>query len=134
MFKTVLFPVDMSAEAQQAAQLTVDLVKAHQSRLVVVSVVETQTEDTPHPEQTSPEAVAQLLNQAKARFSEQGVEAEVVEREGQPAFVICDVADEIDADVIVMGCRGIGLIGEGATESVTNRVINLAPCPVLVVP
>ncbi|MDA0674013.1 MAG: universal stress protein [Cyanobacteria bacterium] len=134
MFKTVLFPVDMSPEAQQAAQLAIDLVKHHQSRLVILSVVESPTEGGANGEQSSPEAVAQLLTQVKSRFADQGIEADVLEREGQPAFVICDVADELDANVIVMGCRGIGLIEDGQTESVTNRVINLAPCPVLVVP
>ena len=133
MFKTILFPIDMSPEAHQAANLAIDLVKQHQSQLVLVSVVET-SDNPDHPEQTSTAAVAKLLHQAQEMFAQQGIEAKTVEREGQPAFVICDVADEIDADLIVMGCRGIGLIEEAATESVTNRVINLAPCPVLVVP
>ncbi|WP_008311066.1 universal stress protein [Leptolyngbya sp. PCC 6406] len=132
MFKTVLFPVDMSPEAQQAASLAVDLVKQHQSRLVLLSVVENHP-DAPS-EQSSPAAVAQLLEQVKTLFSQQGVESEALEREGQPAFVICDVADELEVDLIVMGCRGLGLIEDGQSESVTNRVINLAPCPVLVVP
>ncbi len=48
--------------------------------------------------------------------------------------MICDVADELDADLIVMGCRGVGLIEEEASDSVSNRVINLSPCPVLVIP
>jgi len=40
---------------------------------------------------------------------------EVIERQGKPAFVIgSDVADEINADVIVMGTRGLSLEpGEG---------------------
>ena len=50
----------------------------------------------------------------------------------QPAFVIGDVADEIEADLIVMGTRGINL--EQAGTSTAARVIQLAPCPVLVVP
>ncbi|MEM1308834.1 MAG: universal stress protein [Cyanobacteria bacterium P01_H01_bin.153] len=133
MFKTILFPIDMSPEAQQAAHLAIDLVKQHQSQLVLVSVVETP-ENADHPEQASTEAVAALLNQAKALFAQQGIESKAIEREGQPAFVICDVADEINADLIVMGCRGIGLIEEAKQESVTNRVINLSPCPVLIVP
>ncbi len=122
----------MSPEAQQAASLAVDLVKQHQSRLVLLSVVENRP-DTPS-DQSSPAAVAQLLEQVKTLFSQQGVESEALEREGQPAFVICDVADELEVDLIVMGCRGLGLIEDGQSESVTNRVINLAPCPVLVVP
>ena len=55
-----------------------------------------------------------------------------IEREGNPAFVIGDVADEINADVIVMGTRGITL--ESDQQSTAARVIQLAPCPVLVVP
>jgi nucleotide-binding universal stress UspA family protein len=46
--------------------------------------------------------------------------------------VIGDVADEINADVIVMGTRGISL--EDDQTSTAARVIQLAPCPVLVVP
>jgi len=133
MFKTILYPIDMSREAHQAATLAINLVKQHQSQLVLLSVVETQ-EDPDHPQQASADAVAELLAQAKDMFSQQGIESKTLEREGQPAFVICDVADEIDADLIVMGCRGIGLIEESKSESVTTRVINLSPCPVLIVP
>lgn len=133
MFKTILYPIDMSPEAHQAASLAIKLVKQHQSQLVLLSVVETQ--DNPdHPQQASTEAVAELLARAKERFSQEGIESKTLEREGQPAFVICDVADEIDAELIVMGCRGIGLIEDTMSESVTNRVINLAPCPVLIIP
>lgn len=78
--------------------------------------------------------MAKLLNQAKGLFSAQGIESEAIERQGQPAFVICDVADELNADLIVMGCRGVGLIEDIQAESVTTRVINLSPCPVLIVP
>ena len=134
MFKTVLFPVDMSPEAKQAAAVAVDIVKHHQSRLVLLSVVETAGDSDASAEQTSPQAVAQLLAQVKDMFAQQGIESETIEKQGQPAFVICDVADEQEADLIVMGCRGVGLIEDHQDESVTMRVINLSPCPVLVVP
>ena len=136
MFKTVLFPIDASPEAQQAAFKTAELVKHHQSHLILLSVVESPDSASAdvHPEQTSPEAVAQLLAKAKMVFTEQGIDTEAIEREGNPAFVICDVADEMSADLIVMGCRGIGLTPEGQSDSVSSRVINLSPCPVMVVP
>lgn len=133
MFKTVLFPIDQSREAGQAVETVAKLVKTHSSRLVILSVVEEPESDTPDV-MTSVEAIAKLLEGAKQLFSQQGIEAETIEREGKPAFTICDVADEIAADLIVMGCRGIGLTEEGASDSVTNRVINLSPCPVLIVP
>jgi nucleotide-binding universal stress UspA family protein len=132
MFKTVLFPIDQSREARQAAETVAEVVQFHKSRLVILSVVEEA--DVESEPMTSPDAVADLLENAKSLFSKQGIEAETIEREGKPAFTICDVADEVEADLIVMGCRGLGLTTEGATDSVTNRVISLSPCPVLVIP
>lgn len=136
MFKTVLFPIDTSREAREAAEAVVNLVKNYQSRLILLSVVEVAKEEgeTPANIMNSEEQVAKLLQGAQELFSQQGIEAEVIEREGMPSFAICDVADEFDADLIVMGCRGLGLTEEGASESVTNRVINLSPCPVLIIP
>ncbi|MBD2484958.1 MULTISPECIES: universal stress protein [Planktothrix] len=138
MFKTVLFAVDQSREAHEAAVIVTNLVKTYGSSLYVLAVVEPDAEVVeapPHDEQmTSPEAVAGLLEQAQALFSKEGIQVQTLERQGKPAFTICDVADEIDANLIVIGSRGTGLTEEGAADSVTNRVINLSPCPVLVVP
>lgn len=134
MFKTILFPIDHSRESREAADTVKNLVKTYDSRLVILSVVEAADEEVGGEDMTSPEAIAQLLQEAKALFAEDGIEADLIERAGKPAFVICDVADELNAGLIIMGCRGIGLTEEGAAESVTNRVINLSPCPVLIVP
>lgn len=136
MFSTVLFPLDDSRESREAATLVARLAKAHQAqRVVLLSVLEDQgAEPARSAAMASPEAVTHLLSDAKSLFETQGVATETLERSGKPAFAICDIADEIEADVIIMGCRGMGLTDEGAAESVTNRVINLAPCPVLVVP
>jgi len=138
MFKTVLFPIDQSPESREAAETVANVVKTCGSRLVILSVVEPvdveQKSQIANPEMTSPEAIARLLTTAKALFADLGIEAELIERQGKPAFTICDVADEIGAEVIIMGCRGLGLTDEGAQDSVTIRVINLSPCPVLIVP
>ncbi|MCP9889966.1 universal stress protein [Cyanobium sp. Aljojuca 7D2] len=124
MFDTVLFPIDLSRQAMETAAVALKLAQQHASTLVLLSVVE--------PGQDDPTAVAELLQQARARFDEAGVSCQVIEREGKPAFVIGDVADEINADVIVMGTRGIAI--ESDQQSTAARVIQLAPCPVLVVP
>ncbi len=135
MYKTLLLSIDSSPSAKKVLQTALDMAQLCGSKVIVLSVVETQEQSDPaHPEQTSTEAVATLLSKSKSVFEQRGFAAETVEREGNPAFIICDVADEVSADLIVMGCRGTGLIEDGAEESVSNRVINLAPCPVLVVP
>ena len=128
MFDTVLFAIDQSRQALETAAVALRVAQRHQSRLVLLSVVEAE-DGAMH----DPAAVAQLLDQARTSFSQAGVACEVIEREGKPAFVIGDVADEINADVIVMGTRGLALEGE-EQPSTAARVIQLAPCPVLVVP
>ena len=127
MFDTVLFAIDQSRQALETAAVALRVAQRHQSRLVLLSVVEAE-DGAMH----DPAAVAQLLDQARTSFSQAGVACEVIEREGKPAFVIGDVADEINADLIVMGTRGITL--ESDQQSTAARVIQLAPCPVLVVP
>lgn len=124
MFNTVLFPIDRSRQAAETAATALKLAQKHQSRLVLLSVVE--------PDQDDPAAVATLLEDARKRFLAEGMECQLIERQGKPAFVICDVADEINADVIVMGTRGLSL--EPDEAGTAARVIQLAPCPVLVVP
>jgi nucleotide-binding universal stress UspA family protein len=126
MFQTVLFPIDNSRQTMETAAVALQLAQQHHSRMVVLSVVE--EDGAMHDEQ----AVAELLAQARSSFEQAGVACELLERRGKPAFVIGDVADEINADVIVMGTRGITL--ETDQQSTAARVIQLAPCPVLVVP
>jgi nucleotide-binding universal stress UspA family protein len=127
MFETVLFPIDNSRQTSETATVALQLAQRHGSRLVILSVVEAE-EGAMH----DPAAVAALLDQARSGFEQAGIPCDVIERPGKPAFVIGDVADEINADLIVMGTRGITL--ETDSQSTAARVIQLAPCPVLVVP
>ncbi|MCX5966623.1 MAG: universal stress protein [Cyanobacteria bacterium] len=127
MFDTVLLPVDNSRQTLDTAAVALRLAQRHGSRLVLLSVVEAEA-GAMH----DGAAVAQLLEQVRSSFEQAGISCEVIEREGKPAFVIGDVADEINADVIVMGTRGLAL--EDDEHSTAARVIQLAPCPVLVVP
>ena len=137
MFNKILFPLDRSREAQEAIAVAIDLVQKYQSQLILLSVVETPDLDadvTEDPVMRSPDAIDQLLHSAQALFAKRGIQAEILQREGKPAFTICDVADELNVDLIVMGSSGIGLDVEHTAESVASRVINLSPCPVLIVP
>lgn len=132
MFKKVLFPIDQNRETRDAVAIVSNIVKTYHSQLFLLSVVEKSADN--NSVMSDEDSVAQLLVGAKELFAQENITAEIIEREGMPSFTICDVADEVEANLIIMGCRGLGLTHEGAEDSVTNRVINLAPCPVLVVP
>ncbi len=127
MFETVLFPLDQSREALETISKAIELARSEKGRLILLSVIQEE-----RPEMNNLESVRSLLDLAKAKIEEAAVPCDVIERIGKPAFVICDVADELNVDVIVMSTRGINL--ESTQESTASRVIQLAPCPVLVVP
>jgi len=54
-------------------------------------------------------------------------------RIGSPAEVIVSMAEEQNADLIVMGARGLGPIKERLLGSVSHRILTLAPCATLIV-
>ncbi len=127
MFENILLPVDASRASMESASKALDLARSNRSRLILLSVV-----DSGGFGKNSSESVQSFLSQARQEFEQVGIQCDVLERIGNPAFVICDVADELNVDLIVMGTRGVNL--EGDSESTAVRVIQLAPCPVLVVP
>ena len=54
-------------------------------------------------------------------------------RIGSPAEVIVSMAEEQNADLIVMGARGLGPVKERLLGSVSHRILTLAPCATLIV-
>src|SRR5918997_4727697 len=54
-------------------------------------------------------------------------------REGQPAEEIIAIAEELDADLVVVGSRRVGRVKRLITGSVSEGVVHRASCPVLVV-
>lgn len=66
--------------------------------------------------------------------SEAGFRAEARVVRGRPARVICAVAEEVGADLIVVGARGAGRIESALLGSVSGSVVLHAGCPTLVVP
>jgi nucleotide-binding universal stress UspA family protein len=76
------------------------------------------------------EHLGTLLGSARG-FS---VKARVRLEAGSPAPRIVEVAREETADVIVMGTHGRTGLGRVLLGSVADRVVRLAPCPVVTVP
>jgi nucleotide-binding universal stress UspA family protein len=66
---------------------------------------------------------------------ELGRDAARVERSvvvGQPATELIDAAEK-DADLVIVGARGLGAVGRLVLGSVSDRVVHHAGCPVIVV-
>jgi nucleotide-binding universal stress UspA family protein len=54
-------------------------------------------------------------------------------RTGRPAEEVVGLAEELGADLMVVGSRGLGGVKRLAVGSVSEGVVSLAPCPILVV-
>ena len=119
MFETVLLPMDANPQALDTAVKALELVQSHNSRLVLLELLDL----APDPP---------LLDRIQARIEQSGVTCQRLECGGEPVTGILDVADELNVDVIVMGTGGVSLNSDDG--STAARVIELAPCPVLVVP
>jgi nucleotide-binding universal stress UspA family protein len=66
-------------------------------------------------------------------FTDAGVSVDQRLLEGAPGENICRVAAIEKCDLIIMGSRGLSDLKGLFLGSVTHRVLNGAPCPVLVV-
>ena len=75
-----------------------------------------------------------VMEQARAVVGEHGVDAPVTAiRPGDPGRMIVEYAKAENADLIVMGRRGLGQLGSLLVGSVTHKVSQLADCAVLTV-
>ena len=127
MFETVLLPIAARQQAGAAAAQALELALTYSSRLVLLAVVE--------PDRSARQdsnGLAPWLEPTRGQMLQAGVPCAVIQRQGDPVDVIGAVADELNVDVIVMGTGGVALNSDDG--STAARVIQQAPCAVLVVP
>jgi nucleotide-binding universal stress UspA family protein len=74
----------------------------------------------------------QQTQKALARVQQAGLQGDSVIVEGTPFQTIIDTAKDKGADLIVMGTHGRTGLTLALMGSVAEKVVRLAPCPVLV--
>ena len=79
------------------------------------------------------EDVNTTLERAAEGFRAAGLEVELHAREGDPADAILDVAEEMKADLIVVGNKGMTGAKRFLLGSVPNKISHHAPCSVLII-
>jgi nucleotide-binding universal stress UspA family protein len=78
------------------------------------------------------ERAAQLLEHTAYSGGVGEAERRVVH--GDPAERLAEIADDVDAELIVVGSRGRGAFKSAFLGSVSNSLVGIARCPVLIVP
>jgi nucleotide-binding universal stress UspA family protein len=69
---------------------------------------------------------------AHGYLRERGIEAEMKIAYGDPTEEVSKAASEGGYDLLVVGSRGRGALGELVLGSVSQRLVDDAPCPVLI--
>lgn len=146
MFTHILCPTDLKERAFIALKKAVQIAHQFNARITMLNV---------HDEFLKKEEREMLrvsFDSLKAEYAKVAVESreqmraairqlnaediQVVYKlsEGKPAKKIVKVAEKLGVDLIVMATDGRDSIKDFVTGTITEHVINHAPCPVLVIP
>ena len=144
MFSRIVVGTDGSDTAKEAVRQATDLAKQVGATLDVVSAYEPVPSSRLREErQQAPgdlahaigprEDVDATLAEAAKMVEKHGVQVETYARQGDPADAILDVAEEANADLIVVGNKGMTGAKRFLLGSVPNKVSHHAPCSVLII-
>jgi len=135
--KKIVLGYDDSESAQRALERTAQLAKAFDSEVIVTSVapVEMSVGRSGGPiDPTEPLSKhTDELTRAREYLDGQGIQANYQPAVGEPADAIVQVAQERDADLIIVGTREPNLYQRVLGQSVSNAVAHKARVDVLIV-
>ena len=141
MLSTIAVGTDGTDTAARAVDFAIDMAKRYDARLVAISAyrpvsesrLRSEQKDAPEEIQWSinpTEDVEAILQGVEEKAHEAGLQTTTVAGDGEPADVLVQHAEDQDADVLIIGNKGMQrrILG-----SVPNSVAHKAPCTVIVV-
>jgi nucleotide-binding universal stress UspA family protein len=138
VLSTVVVGADDSPTAAEAVQKAIELVKLSAGELHIVTAYKPQQYSSSDAEvdkylkSLGSDALAQsLLDSLRSLARSAGIRAETHAMTSGPAEAICEVAEEVGADLIVVGNKGMRGVRR-VLGSVPNSVAHQAPCDVLI--
>jgi nucleotide-binding universal stress UspA family protein len=147
MSGSIVCGVDGSADSERALEVAAQLANRLGSKLVLAHVGElahvpyaaaapfggmagriTVAEEIEVQEEAGRRLLDQVARDADLTDVERKLEF------GSPAEALADLADEEEAELIVVGSRGRGAFTAAFLGSVSSSLVGIARCPVLIVP
>ena len=133
----ILVPVDGSAYSLKAVETACDLAKAQAPATLVLTSVAVQIAELEEGVYIAEKMKVQAeiaLAKGKEVAQAKGIDAEVILSTGaSPADEIVQVAKDQQADLIVIGSRGLAGKTRSFLGSTASQVVTYSPCSVLVV-
>ncbi len=140
-FETILVPVDFSDHSKEALDTAIQIAHLFGSTVHLLHCYHIQTAGISPYGIVLPsgyyadirDAAEKRLNDWHQKVSSEGIKTESILSADSPSLAINLAAEEFEADLIVMGTRGLSGLKHAVLGSVAERVVRLAPCPVLTV-
>jgi nucleotide-binding universal stress UspA family protein len=125
---------DGSEDAKRALERASSVAR-NQDQVLVVAAAESHARpaitEGAHLDPSEIQRRREDLDEARAFLSERGIQAETMEAQGDPGSVIVDASK--DADLVIVGTRGLNPVQRILLGSVSSKVVHRADCDVLVV-
>ena len=137
MFDKILHANDGSDHAFKALSLALDIAMQNRSELHMVSVAEISQpeyiEDIREEKGLATRRFRAVVQRANAMAAERGVTLKTHVLTGHPVRNILNLTNELKVGLLVIGATGHSAFYERMIGSRADRLVQLAPCPVLVV-
>jgi nucleotide-binding universal stress UspA family protein len=146
MFRHILCPTDLKERAFIALKKAVQIAHQFNSKITMLNVHdEFMNKQDREMLRVSFESLKDKYARVAIESREQmratihnlhaaDIQVDYLLREGKPAKKIVEEAQKLSVDLIVMATDGRDSIKDFVTGTITEHVINNAPCPVLVIP
>ena len=139
--RTILVPIDFSACSSVALDQAIELARQLSARLVLLHSYQVSVPLAPAPYLSIPPAFVETLRKGASAELEQlakraaaaGVPCESRVSNDTTVGAILELAESLPADLIVMGTHGHTGLKHVVLGSTAERIVRLAPCPVLTV-
>ena len=139
MFRKILLAYDGSEGANRALAVGIDLTKIHGAELWALAVEEKlprfsgTIDEVQEEKQFANEQYGKLLEAAKVKAKEAGIELKTLMRAGHPAQTVVAVAKEGKFDLVLVGHTGLSGAWAAFLGTTAEKVSRHAPCSVLIV-
>ncbi|MEM7725513.1 MAG: universal stress protein [Cyanobacteria bacterium P01_A01_bin.45] len=131
MIEKILLAVSGLGHAEEMLKALAELPSMRMAKVNVLHVVPSQT--TSETMTAKWEEGGKILANAIMSLKLDPAQVSSILRQGDPKDVVCQVADEIDADLIIMGSRGLKRLESILSNSVSQYVFQLSSRPMLLV-
>ena len=156
MFKRIIVAISPSDKDDLIVHEAVSIAKLTNATLMLLHVLSPMDEGYPTPIYPGPDSIypglheeairayaqqweayersgLEYLQKLQTQVSDMGVATEFSQNVGDPGRTICELANTWNADLIILGRRGLTGVREMFLGSVSNYVLHHAPCSVLTV-